>query len=148
MTEAADGLSLAGYYDYYDTPVKIVPTTDGGLTAWRLDRGTGGWQAANDIIDEIVFAMGGEIFVRSADRFVQRVEEERGLSLRGEGPVYALYETVRAIEEQAVAERRAYTPEEAALIRGIRRRTFVMFEEQLQQAGDPGADPSIATDAS
>ncbi|MFG1673183.1 hypothetical protein [Micromonospora sp. NPDC049282] len=147
MTEAADGLSLAGYYDYYDTPVKILPTTEGGLAAWRLDRGTGGWQRANDIIDEIAYAMGGEIFVRSAGRFVQRVEEERGLSLKGDGPVFALYETVRAIEEQAVAERRAYTPDEAALIRGIRRRTFVMFEEQLQRAGDPGADPTIASAA-
>ncbi|QLQ39400.1 hypothetical protein [Micromonospora robiginosa] len=147
MTGAADGLGLAGYYDYYDTPVKIVPTPEGGLTAWRLDRGTGGWRPANDIIDEIVFAMGGEIFVRSADRFVQRVEEERGLSLTGDGPVFALYETVRAIEEQAIAERRAYTPEEAALVTGIRRRTFVMFEEQLQRAGDPGADPSVASAA-
>ncbi|MEV0002324.1 hypothetical protein AB0H28_08570 [Micromonospora sp. NPDC050980] len=147
MTEAADGLSFAGYYDYYDTPVKIVLTTEGALTAWRLDRRTGGWQAANDIVDEIVFAMGGEVFVRSADRFVQRVEEERSLSLTGEGPVFALYETVRAIEEQAIAERRAYTPEEAALVTGIRRRTFVMFEEQLQRAGDPGADPTIASAA-
>ncbi|WP_431931084.1 hypothetical protein [Micromonospora sp. RP3T] len=144
MMEAADGLGLAGYYDYYDNPVKIMPTADGGLTAWRLDHRTGGWQAADDVIDEIVFAMGGDIFVRSADRFVQRVEEERGRYLKGDGPVFALYETVRAIDEQATAERRAYTPEEAALVAGIRRRTFVMFEEQLQRAGDPGADPTIA----
>ncbi|MEU5722565.1 hypothetical protein [Micromonospora sp. NPDC047738] len=40
-----------------------------------------------------------------------------------------------------------FTAEEAALIKGIRRRTFVMFEEQLQRAGDPGADPTIATTA-
>ncbi|MFI2649525.1 hypothetical protein [Micromonospora fulviviridis] len=38
--------------------------------------------------------------------------------------------------------------EEAGLIAGIRQRTFVMFEERLQQAGDPGADPTIATAAS
>ncbi|WFE33858.1 hypothetical protein [Micromonospora sp. WMMD975] len=145
MTEVADESGLAGYYDYYRNPVKIVPTAEGGLTAWRLDRMTGGWRAANDIIDEIIFAVGGEVFVRSADRFVQRVEQVRGRYLRGDGPVFALYETVRAIEEQAVAERRAFTPEEAALVTGIRRRTFVMFEEQLQRAGDPGADPSIAT---
>lgn len=148
MTEKMDGLVPAGYYDYYDTPVKVVPTSEGGLTAWRLDRERGGWLPANDIIDEVLFAMGGEVFVRSAERFVQRVEEERGHHLRGDGPVFALYETVKAIEEVAIAEGRAYTPEEAGLITGIRRRTFVMFEEQLQQAGDPGADPTIATAAS
>ncbi|WP_433285330.1 hypothetical protein [Micromonospora sp. CA-244673] len=148
MTEPMDGLSLSGYYDYYDTPVKIVPTREGGFTAWRLDRGTGGWRPANDIVDEILFAMGGDIFVRSAERFVQRVEEERGRYTKGEGPIFALYETVNAIEDVAIAEGRAYTPEEATLIAGIRRRTFVMFEEQLQQAGDPGADPTIAAAAS
>ncbi|MCW3839779.1 hypothetical protein ONA70_06675 [Micromonospora yasonensis] len=139
------GLDLAGYYDYYETPVKMVPTPEGGLTAWRLDRSTGGWKPANDIVDEILFAMGGDIFVRTAEQFVQRTEEERGHYLKGEGPIFALYETVKAIEDVAIAEGRPYTVEEAALIAGIRRRTFVMFEEQLRQAGDPGADPSIAT---
>ncbi|MFR9777397.1 hypothetical protein ACL02O_15235 [Micromonospora sp. MS34] len=136
---------LAGYYDYYETPVKMVPTPEGGLIAWRLDRNTGGWKPANDIVDEILFAMGGDIFVRTAEQFVQRTEEERGHYLKGDGPIFALYETVKAIEDVAVAESRPYTVEEAALIAGIRRRTFVMFEEQLQQAGDPGADPTIAT---
>lgn len=144
MTASGHGIELPSYYDYYETPVKFVPTPEGGLTAWRLDRETGGWQPANDIVDEIIFAIGGDIYVRSAERFVQRTEEERGRYLKGEGPIFALYETVKAIEDIAIAERRAYTPEEAALIRGIRRRTFVMFEEQLRQAGDPGADPTIA----
>lgn len=144
MTASGYGIDLPSYYDYYETPVKFVPTPDGGLTAWRLDREAGGWQPANDIVDEILFARGGDIYVRSAERFVQRTEEERGRYLKGEGPIFALYETVKAVEDIAIAERRAYTPEEAALIRGIRRRTFVMFEEQLRAAGDPGADPSIA----
>jgi hypothetical protein len=136
---------LCGYFDYYRTPVKIVPTTEGGVMAWRLDRSTGGWKPANDIIDEILLAVGGDIFVRTPERFVQRTEEERGRHLKGEGPIFALYETVKAIEDVAIAEGRRYTVEEAALISGIRRRTFVMFEEQLQQAGDPGADPTIAS---
>ncbi|MFI7425541.1 hypothetical protein ACIBPB_01000 [Micromonospora sp. NPDC049836] len=144
MTASGYGIDLPSYYDYYETPVKFVPTPDGGLTAWRLDRETGGWQPANDIVDEILFAIGGDIYVRSAERFVQRTEEERARYLKGEGPIFALYETVKAIEDVAIAERRAYTPEEAALVRGIRRRTFVMFEEQLRAAGDPGADPTIA----
>ncbi|SCF35733.1 hypothetical protein GA0074695_6027 [Micromonospora viridifaciens] len=144
MTGAEHGLDLPAYYDYYHTPVKMVPTPEGGLAAWQLDRRTGGWKSANDIVDEILFAMGGDIFVRTAERFVQRTEAERGRYLKGDGPIFALYETVNAIEDVARAEGRPFTVEEAALIKGIRRRTFVMFEEQLQQAGDPGADPTIA----
>ncbi|MFE9688697.1 hypothetical protein [Micromonospora sp. NPDC005806] len=144
MTDDVQDSELFGYFDYYETPVKLVPTPEGGLAAWRLDRETGGWQPANDLVDEILFAMGGDIFVRSPERFVQRTEEERGRYVKGEGPIFALYETVRAIEDAAIAEQRPYTVEEVALITGIRRRTFVMFEEQLRQAGDPGADPTIA----
>jgi hypothetical protein len=147
VTSALEGIDLPGYYDYYKTPVKMVPTPDGGLTAWRLDKRTGGWRPANDIVDEILSAIGGEVFVRTPAQFVQRAEAERGRYLKGEGPIFALYETVKAIDDVAIAEGRPYTPEEAALIAGIRRRTFVMFEEQLQQAGDPGADPTIATAA-
>ncbi|MFI5836024.1 hypothetical protein ACIA5A_20355 [Micromonospora sp. NPDC051300] len=141
-------MELPAYYDHYKTPMKLVSRSDGGITAWRLDRATGGWRSADDLIDDVLSAIGGEISVRTPAEFVQRTEAARGRYLKGDGPVFALYETVRAIEEQAVAERRAYTPEEAALIRGIRRRTFVMFEEQLRQAGDPGADPSVGSAAS
>ena len=139
------GLDLPAYYTYYETPVKMVPTPGGGLTAWRLDRDSGGWKPANDIVDEILFAMGGEISVVTADQFVQWTEFERARYLTGEGPVFALYETVKAIEDAADVERRRLTTQEQALIKGIRRKTFVMFEEELQRAGDPGADPTIAT---
>ena len=144
MTDGSEGVELPAYYDHYKTPVKLVSTPDGGITAWRLDRATGGWRSADDVIDDVLSAIGGEISVRTPAEFVQRTEAARGRYLKGDGPVFALYETVRAIDEQATAERRAYTPEEAALVAGIRRRTFVMFEEQLQRAGDPGADPTIA----
>ncbi|MGC4894766.1 hypothetical protein [Micromonospora sp. DT31] len=144
MMAKVDGVQLPGYFEHYDTPVKLVATPDGGHAAWQLNRSTGGWLPADDILAEVTGAVGGETYMRSADRFVQHVEALRGRYLSGEGPVFALYETIRAIDEQAAAEDRDYTPQEAALIKGIRRRTFVMFEEQLQRAGDPGADPTIA----
>lgn len=147
MTDMPD-LELPAYFSYYRSPVKMVPTSDGGLMAWRLSIDSGGWEPAVDLVDEILFAVGGEISVLTADQFVQRTEYHRGRYLQGEGPVFALYETVKAIADAAEAERRRLTIEEAALIKGIHRRTFVMFEEQLQQAGDPGADPTIAAAAS
>ena len=126
-------LELPAYFSYYKSPVKMVSTPDGGLVAWRLSIDTGGWEPATDLVDEILFAVGGEISVLTVDQFVQRTEYRRGRY------------TVKAIADAADAERRRLTIEEAALIKGIHRRTFVMFEEQLQQAGDPGADPTIAT---
>ncbi|MBM0225349.1 MULTISPECIES: hypothetical protein [Micromonospora] len=138
------GLALPAYFSYYRSPVKMVATAEGGLTAWRLSIDTGGWEPVTHLADEILFAIGGEVSVLTADQFVQRTEHDRGRYLEGEGPVFALYETVQAIEDSAAAERRHLTAREQALISGIRRRTFVMFEEELQRAGDPGADPTIA----
>ncbi|MGC4772436.1 hypothetical protein ACLQ25_26110 [Micromonospora sp. DT44] len=138
------GLVLPSYYLYHQSPVKIVKTPDGGARVWRVAIDTGGWQAKNDIFSEIVFDVGGDIFRRSEADFVQEVEAFRAYYLEGEGPIFALYETVRSIEDLAAAEGRHLTPREQALIRGIRQRTFVMFEEQLRAAGDPGADPDLA----
>lgn len=142
------GLVLPKFFNYYDSPLKLVETDDGGVAGWRLSKDTGGWQPANHLIDKVLFVGGDEVDEISREEFVQLTEHDRGRYLRGEGSIFALYETVRAIEEDLGRERRYPTPAEQALIRGIRRRTFVMFEEQLQQAGDPGADPTIATAAS
>ncbi|MFU8870527.1 hypothetical protein [Micromonospora sp. SL4-19] len=138
------GLVLPRFFSYYESPVKLVETSDGGVAGWRLSWDTGGWQPANSLIDKLLFVGGDEIDEITRDEFVWRTEQDRGRNLRGEGPVFALYETVQAIEETIRQERRYPTPHEQALIKGIRRRTFVMFEEQLQRAGDPGADPTIA----
>ncbi|MGW4295695.1 hypothetical protein ACWEH1_21955 [Micromonospora chersina] len=142
------GLVLPKFYSYYDSSLKLVETGEGGVAGWRLSRDTGGWQPANNLIDKVLFIGGDEINQIERDEFVWLTEQNRGRYLRGEGPIFALYETVRGIEDSIRVERRYPTPREQALIRGIRRRTFVMFEEQLQQAGDPGADPTIATAAS
>ncbi|TWH68513.1 hypothetical protein JD77_03506 [Micromonospora olivasterospora] len=112
---------------------------------WRLSSSTGGWQERNDLFEKIVFAIGGEVFSSSPEEFVQDVEEYRAHYLSGEGPIFALYETVKAIVDAEEREGRYLTETERAIVQGIRRRTFVMFEEELQRAGDPGADPTIAS---
>ncbi|WP_327648925.1 hypothetical protein [Micromonospora zamorensis] len=138
------GLVLPSYYLYYQSPVKIVTTPDGGARVWRVSIDTGGWHEKNDIFSEIVFAVGGDIFRRTPEEFVQEVERFRAHYLEGNGPIFALYETIQAVRDVAKAEDRHLTSKERALIHGIRQRTFVMFEEQLRAAGDPGADPDIA----
>ncbi|MEU5907677.1 hypothetical protein ABZ780_25295 [Micromonospora sp. NPDC047467] len=121
-----------------------METADGGARVWRVSIETGGWQEKNDIFVEITLGVGGEIFRRTREDFVQEVERFRAHYLEGEGPIFALYETVQALRDAAKAEGRHLTPKEQALIRGIRQRTFVMFEEQLRAAGDPGADPDLS----
>ncbi|MFC0508147.1 hypothetical protein [Micromonospora costi] len=142
--DRANGVTLPAFFSYYESPVKLVPTADGGIAAWRLSKDNGGWTPANELIDTLLFVGGDEIEELTREEFVQRTEHDRAYYLRGEGPVFALYETVKAITDAQAHERRYPTAEERALVHGIRRRTFVMFEEQLQRAGQPGADPSIA----
>ncbi|GLY21927.1 hypothetical protein [Micromonospora sp. NBRC 101691] len=137
------GLVLPAYARYYGTPVKMVETPDGGMCAWRVSIDNGGWEKANELIDEILFAREEEIFTLSPEEFVQAVERYRARYLSGQGPIFALYETVKAIVDVEERERRYLDDRERALVRGIRRKTFVMFEEQLRQQGDPGADPSV-----
>ncbi|WP_229399660.1 hypothetical protein [Micromonospora okii] len=102
-----------------------------------------------DIFYEVVFPKpSDDVFTIRPERFVQEVEAYRGHYLTGEGPIFALYETVEGIFDAADREDRRLNEREVALVRGIRRKTFVMFEEQLQREGDPGADPTIVDESS
>lgn len=137
------GLVLPSYYTYHTRPVKLTETAEGGMSAWALDWETGGWARATQLIDEILFAAGGDVFKVRPDDFVDAVEFERGRRLSGDAPVFALYETINAILAGAREENRPTTLEEKALIRGLRRKTYRMFEEELRRRGDPAADPDL-----
>lgn len=132
------------YFDYFGAPGKMVETPDGGMTAWRLSQTTGGWESAVELIDEILRSTHPEIGSLSQEGFVQRTEAARGRCLSGDGPAFALYALINDIRETAQGERRRLTDHEHAVIHGLRRRTYVMFETELQRHGDPAADPSLA----
>jgi hypothetical protein len=134
---------LPAFFSYYESPLKLVADDAGRIQGWRISRKTGGWERADELVRKVLFVGGDEIEELSRDEFIEYIEHDRGRYLRGSGPIFALYETVSAIEEQADAERRPLTPVEAALVKGIRRKTFVMFEEELRRAGDPAADPLL-----
>jgi hypothetical protein len=134
---------LPSYYTYHERPVKIVETDDGGMRAWALDWDTGGWAKANQLIDPILFAIGGDVFKVPPDDFVDAVEFQRSRRLSGDAPVFALYDTIRSIADAADRENRRLTLEEKALIKGLRRKTYRMFEEELRRQGDPAADPDL-----
>ncbi|MEV7225659.1 MULTISPECIES: hypothetical protein [Polymorphospora] len=140
------GLRLPGYYEYYAAPLKMVSTLDGGMAAWRMSIETGDWEPANHLIDKVLFARGGEVDRLSKQEFIELCEETRARYLQGTGPVYALYETRRAITDTVERENRPYTLPERALLAGLSRETYVMFEEELRRAGSPAADPSLGRD--
>ena len=148
MIPPGGGLTLPAYHTYYGRPVKLLPSPDGGLAMWDFDEETGGWEPANHLVDEVLFAVGGEVSGRmSKDSFIQTVEAERALYVEGEGPIFALYQTIRAIEDASDEEGRELTKTEEALIAGLRRKTYAMFEAELVRRGDPGADVEAAREA-
>ncbi|MEM8534914.1 MAG: hypothetical protein AAGF95_29005, partial [Chloroflexota bacterium] len=97
---------------------------------WR----TGDFEPGIELVDELLFAREQEIFrIDDEEEFLQSVERARGRHVKGEGPVFALYETIEALAETVRNERRHFTDKEEALIRGLRRQTHVLFEEHLAQ---------------
>ncbi|MDR7279181.1 hypothetical protein [Catenuloplanes atrovinosus] len=146
MTESYSppGLALPYYFLYYKVPGKMVATSEGGAAIWRLSGEAGGWEPRNDIADDILYGTTQEVNVLTREEFVQKTEAVRGRYLRGEGPVFALYDTIRGIEEVAEAENRRLSDRERLLVEGLRRRTYVMFETELLAQGDPAADPTLA----
>jgi hypothetical protein len=137
------GLALPYYFLYYKFPGKMVAVPEGGAAIWRFAGETGGWEPRNDIADDILHGTTQEVRVLTRDEFVQRTEDARGRYLRGDGPVYALYDTIRAVEETAETENRPLTDRERLLVEGLRRRTYLLFETALQEQGDPAADPTL-----
>jgi hypothetical protein len=132
------------YYTYYTRPVKILQTADGRRVGWALNWETGGWEPADELVGAVFGATRqDDIFNVTPDDFVDEVEAERGDRLTGDGPVYALYETINSILDLARAQNRRLDPEEAAVVRGLRRRTYRMFEEDLKRRGDLAADPDL-----
>ncbi|MBB5803819.1 hypothetical protein F4560_003587 [Saccharothrix ecbatanensis] len=128
------------YYEYYKSTYVIETDSEGDWIGHRLNTETGEFDLDNRPIPEILFATStSEVASLDYDDFIWTTEEVRG-NLRGDGAVFALYETINAIYEQAAREgRKSITSEELALIKSIRRRTFKMWEDEAARraAGEP-----------
>ncbi|MEM8534913.1 MAG: hypothetical protein AAGF95_29000 [Chloroflexota bacterium] len=126
-------LDMPRYYIYYRRPVKMVRTAEGQVQVLKMNWRTGDFEPGIELVDELFAAREQEIFRMDEEEFIQELEHARGLHVQGEGPVFALYETINALAETARSEGRRLTDEERALIRGLRRQTHVLFEEHLAQ---------------
>jgi len=133
------------YYLFRRRPVKILPGPGGEAALWWLDLRTGAWVQDPDLVREIADGDRAEQPAPlTPHQFVDVVEAMRAARLTGDGPVFALYETINAVYAIAEAEQRRLTPEEMALLAGLRPRTYRMFEEELASQGNPAAQPDLA----
>jgi hypothetical protein len=128
------------YFKYYGRPFVLDTDSEGNWTGHLLNTATGEFERDDRPVPEVLLATStSEVAVLTRERFIWRTEQERE-RLEGDGPVFALYDTVNAIYEQARREgRKSITDEERALVRSIRRRTFAMWEHEMARraAGEP-----------
>ncbi|WP_410637687.1 hypothetical protein [Amycolatopsis sp. lyj-346] len=131
------------FYKYYSRTYRIDSTPDGGLKGTILNLRTGFFEEDTDSshIRELIWSttesnIGGPF---DEEKFVQETEIERCNYLNGDGPIFALYETMKGIDDVAVREGRRRTPQETALVRALRKRTFKMWEDEAARraAGEP-----------
>ncbi|XVQ10063.1 hypothetical protein ACQP1W_47375 [Spirillospora sp. CA-255316] len=127
--------ALPRYYVYEGRPVVFVEPDGGGLDCLVLSPESGEFVRDMSYVRKIRGGTHADIETLSREEFVQRVEEYRGRRLKGDGAVFALYETVNGLEDAARGEGRALTAEEAALVRTLRVRTHGLFEDGLRAGG-------------
>jgi hypothetical protein len=127
------------YFEYYDHTYVVDSTPDGGLTGRILNWRTGAFEEKPDHVPDVLLGREAEIVKLTWERFVRRTEEERHNYLRGDGPIFALYQTIDAIWAATEEEHRKITKEERALIDSLYRRTFKMWEDEFarRDAGEP-----------
>ncbi len=135
--------TLEGYYIVERRPIKVLRNAAGRLQIFKFDPDTGDFELGLEYLDDLLFNR-NEVREVSEDEFIQYVEDVRGRYLRGEGEVYTLYEFIREMQEMARAEDRPFTPEERALVLGLRRKTHQLFEAELQRGKQPPAEEAGA----
>jgi len=120
------------FYKYYSQTYRIDSTPEGGLKGTILNLRTGFFEEDSSHIRELIWST-TESNIRGPfdeDRFVQETESERSQYLTGDGPIFALYETMLGIDDVAVREGRRRTKQETALIHALQKRTFKMWEDE------------------
>jgi hypothetical protein len=133
---------MPAYFVYYNKTYRIDATPEGGLTGHLLDLETGEFVRAPELIDEVTFNRKPEIRTVDEARFIDETEQARSYYLRGDGPVFALYDTINGLYDQAKAEGRRISAEEKALAKSLRRKTYQLWEDELARRA-AGAPPSF-----
>ncbi|MFF1607845.1 hypothetical protein ACFVYA_08705 [Amycolatopsis sp. NPDC058278] len=129
------------FYKYYAQAYRIDSAPNGGLVGTLLDLTTGFFVQDSSHIREVMRAtteshIDGPL---SEEKFIYETEVERNHFLSGDGPIFALYETINGIDGTATREGRSRTTQETALVHALQKRTFKMWEDEAARiaAGEP-----------
>ncbi len=136
-------LQTPRFYKYYAQTYRIDSTPDGGLKGTILNLRTGFFEQDQDSshILELIWST-TESNIRgpfSEEKFIRETEVQRNHYLTGDGPIFALYETINGIDGTATREGRSRTQQETALVHALQTRTFKMWEDEAARiaAGEP-----------
>lgn len=136
-------IETPAYFTYYAQTYRVDATPEGGLTGYLLNLRTGEFDEEPSHVREVLRAMASsDISKVSEEKFVQETEFARADRLKGDGPIFALYETIDGLYAQAKKEGRRLAPQESALIQALRKRTFKMWEDELAHRA-AGRTPSF-----
>jgi len=140
MTPPRPPVTLPLYYDYAQSPLKVVATPEGGLRAYKLNSFTGRFDVHNSALIRIKLSRSGdEVFASDEDEFIESTEAHRSLDLRGDGPIFTVYQLRRSMTAAfKVLDEWTQQPLLTA-IPYLYRWTFRMWEEEFarQDAGEP-----------
>lgn len=129
------------YHQHYASTIRLEEDDQGNVTGRILNLYTGAFdEATPEQIDDVLGSRGNMDFRElTEDAFILETERERRRRLRGDGTIFAIYDVIDALYGTAKDEGRKVTREEAALIVGLYRRTFPLWEEEFarQAAGEP-----------
>jgi hypothetical protein len=115
------------YYIVGLRPVKFVRAPNGELALLKMNWETGVFEYGMEYLARAL-SSDSDVDHVDEDDFIQHVESLRSRDLRGDGPLFALYQTINAIEDIAKAQGRQLTDEESQLRNELRRQTYAMFQ--------------------
>ncbi len=119
---------------------------EGQLHGFELNLATGEFDNNNRAIARCIFATStADISNIDEAEFIDETEQRRAEYLRGDGPIFAIYETIDGMYEQRKAENRRFAPEERALIKTVRQRTFTMWVLRRWPAAPTAKNPPSTT---
>lgn len=133
------------YLRLFHSPTKVV-VKDGRPVGYMLSHFTGKFEYVGSVGRYVPTGGGVNVDEISKEQFIEETEIERARVLTGDGPQFAIYETIRAIRTDAREEERLLTEGERRLIASLYRQTYAMWAAEWGEEGDPPDHPPADAD--